>query len=476
MFRRTIRTGPLVLGAMLFASGCASSDQRAAAAASAAEAALNQGQLIVAQQYARRALAQRDDVSDYWLLLAHIDLGLGDTRGAFDAYQNVLTLDRSNLEALSTLCQIAVGQGVAVRAEHYADQLALLQPASLLPATVKAGMAFERNDRAAAGAALDEILKKQPTYVPALLLKSKLFLAQDRPADAAAVLEGSLQAAGNPQSFLVELLSLYTKTGNRDAYRRTVVRLAEARPQDATQQLVFADLLYEEGQAPAAYAITRKAATLGGGEIGAATAVLNLWLKNTNAMPVDAIVRDASGAAIEIKAAYAQYANETGHPDLAIAILKPPATPDAVLAANANARAAYAYALGLSGQRETALAKLDDVLRDDPAQPRALLARARLSSNLESALGDARKVSADDRANMTARLVLVDLLLRRNDPALAEATLREGLRTQDDDPRAVVRLARMLSAQGRRESAEAAINDFVRAHSVSLRAARLRRS
>ncbi len=459
---------------LLLLQGCSSSDQKAAADVTIAESALNQGRLNLAQQYIRRALQQRDDVSDYWLLLAHISLAMNDSAGAFDAYRTVLTLDKGNQEALSALCQIALSSNDADRAEQYADQLALLDPANLLPPTVKAGIAMQHNDRGAAERGLDEVLKKQPGFIPALILRSKLLILQDRYADAARTLEESLKAPGDPDTRLGALKDLYVKTRDRDGYRRTMVRLAAAKPDDPSRQLDYADLLYDEGQRDAADALVRRVASLKPDDIGIASSIVDLWLKHRDALPADAVVGHAAGASREIKAAHAHYADEIGRPDLALKILGPETAAGKPDEGTSDAKVAYAYAIGLRGDKVAAMAQIDAVLAADPSHPRALIARARLGNDVLAAVEDARKVVSDDDSNIIARLTLADLLLRHGEPVLAENTLRAGLASARGDPRIALRLVRLLRAQGRRDSAAAVLTDFARDNPFSLQAAQLR--
>lgn len=464
----------LLIGTAMMVAGCNSTDQNAAAAASQAEAALSQGQPQLAQRYIRLALAERDDVGEYWLIAAHIAVALGDNITAFDAYRNVLATDRGNQEALSALCQLALIRNTPGEAAQYADQLALLQPADLLPPTVKAAMAMARGDTTKALQAVDNILKQQPNYVPGLILKSKVLISQGKHGDAAQTLEESLRAPGNPDARLFALMDLYRRALDRPNYRRTVVRVAEARPEDPSRQLAYADLLYDEGQNDAAYAITRRQMTARPTDIGLAAAILNLWLKYSNTVPIDQVGRDAAGLSPVMRAAYAQYASEQRRPDLALTILGPAVLEGEPNQANSDAKAAYAYAIGLRGDRDTASKQLDAILKVDPTQPRALVARARLSTDVSSAVQDARRVVTDDASNMVARLTLANLLMRENDSVLAESTLRAGLKGNNGDTRALVPLLRMLRAQGRQESANTVLTDFSRDYPFSLHAARLR--
>ena len=181
-----------------------------------------------------------------------------------------------------------------------------------------------------------------------------------------------------------------------------------------------------------------------------------------------------------MKAACAQFANEIGRPDIAKAVLgndRPDAEPNAQ---NSDAKAAFALAVGLEGRRADALGRLDQILAVDPSQPRALLARARLlgttASNWNAAVSDVRRVVADDPRNVTARLMLAELLLGRKDQELGESILREGARITPDEPRIAARLAKLLIDRGQKDEAAQVLRDLTLAAPASLRAQRLRAS
>lgn len=468
-------TGAFLLLLATATAACTSADEKAATAAGLAESAYNDGRLPAARAYIQQALAQRDNVSEYWALLAQINVATGDASGAFDAYENVLTLDRGNVEALSTLLQLGLAGNAAGRAERYADQLAVLDPSSTLPATVKAAAALDRGDKETTDRLLAQVLDKHPDDVGALLVKSRRLAADQRYGEGAALIEATFKAGGNTNSRLVMLKDLYRKAKDRDRYRDTVARLAAANPTKTDMQLEYADVLYDGGARDQAYALTRALLAAQPRDLAMAADVLNLWLRQGGAaMPVVQVATDAAGLGPVGKAAYAQYASEIGHPDVALAIFDadpPTGPPDTT---NSDALAAVAYARGLLGQRPAALATLAAILQQDPEQPRALLARGRLRPDLFGAVTDVRKVVAEDPANVAARLTLADLLLRRGDGQLAENVLREGLDIEGGDPRLAERLARLLVARGRRSDAVAMLTDYARANPLSRRAAALR--
>ena len=311
-----------VVPVAMLVSACTSRDERAATAAAIANDALQQGQIAVARQQISKALAVRDDISDYWLLSAHIALAEQNYGGAFDAYENVVTLDRSNLEALTRLCQIALSADQAERAEHYADQLAVLHPGDKSAITVKAGVALKRGDKKGATQLLNQVLSTDPADPLALIVKSKLLVAGDDYAGAAKAAEAALAAPGDPAGRLAVLRGIYLKTKDAAGYGRTIARMARAYPQSPSAQLDYAVNLYDSGDPVGGLAVARRVLALRPDDVSTASAVLDLWIAHgASAMPANAIVADAANGSVEVKATYAQYANAIGRPDLALQIL-----------------------------------------------------------------------------------------------------------------------------------------------------------
>lgn len=456
------------------AGGCASKDDRAAAAAALAETALQQGDLSGARRNIQAAIAVRDDVSDYWLTLARIALSMKDFNGAFDAYENVYQLDRGNLEALRQLCQLGLNVKQPDKVDRYADQLLVVNPGDPLPLTMKGGAALQRGDWKNAMAFADRVLGINPRDVGALILKGQALAYHGDNAASAKLIEESLDPQSDPTSRLVFLRDLYLKAGNAEGYQRTLARLAARNPKDTRMQLDFADWLYQTQHPDQAFGVVVAVLRQNPKDIAIASGILEMWLdEGRDALTRDQMLRGSDGASLETKATFAQFANETGHPDLALQILGndlPGVAPDP---GNSNAKAAYAFALGLKGQMLDAMSRAQAVLNVDSGQPRALLTRARLRAathNPEGALSDARQLVTDDVGNITARLALTDILLAQNQPELAESNMREALRVVPDSARAAARLAKMLIAKGETDEAATVLRDMARAAQISPRA------
>lgn len=460
-------------------AGCSSPDKTAAKAASEADIALQQGRTQDALRLAHEAVAARDDVSDYWLLLGRVSMMAADYGGAFNAYESVIQLDRGNVEALRLLCQLGLSVRQPDKVDKYADQLMLLTPGDILPLVMKGGAALQRGDKDKAMGFADQVLAKQPSDLGALILKARVLASRAHFKEAAALIEGSLNGNADTTPRLTFLKDLYGQAFDRPNYSATLKRLAAATPDDFDIQLEYADLLYQDGQQAAANQVLRAVMEKRPTDIALAETILELWLtQGAAAMPVGTIASQAASVSLEMKSTYAQYANELGRPDIAVAILNG-ATEGPVSSDNADAKVALAYAIGLQGKRAEAIARLNEIIAFDPNQPRALIARARFyakDGKTTDAITDARSVVTGDPQNATARLALVDVLTARGDLDLALVALREGVRAIPADTRLNARLARTLIAGGRRDAANDALRDMTRAAPNNLRAQRLRLS
>lgn len=481
--RRFVRSG-FIPGAALFLAAlstmaCTSRDERAATAAGSAADALGQGNLFAARVLIGRALAARDDVSDYWMLSGRIAIAEENFQGAFDAFEVALTLDRSNVEALTRLCQIAVSSGQPERAERYSDQLAALHPGDNVAVNVQAAIALNRGDKAGATKLLDQVLASDPGDAAALIIKSRLLATNEDYAGAARLAESALASPGDPVGRLVVLKDIYVKGKDAAGWHRTIARLARAQPTSVPAQIDYARSLYDTGDAVAGFAVSRRVLALKPGDVATADRVLHLWLAQIGvgrngaaggAMPAGDIAAGAANRPHETKAAFAAYANSIGQPALALRVLGDGG--GAGSGGGTNAAATRAQALALVGRRDAAAAAVAAVLAADPDQPRALAVRASLragADNRPGAVEDLRHALSADPADADARLALADLQLAGGDDMLAATTLRDGLGEPDPDPRLAVRLARLLRSQGRGADASAVFTDYARTNSFGPR-------
>ena len=464
MIGRYFICGPILLTAALLLPACSSHDQQAATAAVIANDALQQGQLPIARQQINKALAVRDDVADYWMLSAHIALAEQNYGAAFEAYESVTLFDRTNSEALTRLCQIALSADQPERAERYADRLALLDPADKSAITVKAAIALRRSDKQTAARLLDQVLAADPGDALALGVKGKLLVANADYAGAVRAGEKAMNAPGDVAGRLTFLRGIYLKTRDVEGYSRTVARMARSYPDMVSAQIDYAANLYDTGDAVSGREVSKRILALRPNNISVAHGILDLWVAHgTQAIPLTALVADAANGSLQIKATYAQYATEIGHPDLALKILVQAAERDPATAVNADAKAARAHARVLLGAIVQAKAEIAAVLAADDNHPGALVARGLLRANAgdqRGAIEDLRHALAGNPDNATARRMLADLQVAQGQAVLATATLQGGLNDPGADPRIAARLAKLLRGLGRNDEAAEVLKSY----------------
>lgn len=466
---------------MAQATGCSSADTVAAGKAAEAQADLAQGRIPEAVKAIGKAIAARDDILEYWLLKAHIDIKADDRGSAFGDYEFALQLDHTNMEALQALCQLGLSVGPPDAIEKYADQLLMLTPDSILPLIAKGGVALGRGDKDAADVWADRVLVQDPQNLAALTLKARIMIARGRFAEAAVLIEKTPETAANTRAKLTLLKDVYTRADNRPAYQQTIRRLATSAPNDPYIQLDYADLLYQEAQNDQARAIIEKVMSTNPGKLQVAIAALKVLREaGPQALDTGKMVADAAPLSPLMKADFAQFANETGHPDIAMAILRGAdrgdPTPD-----NSNAKAALAYAIGMKGNIPLALDQLNTILSDDhdPNQPWGLLARARLfviSHDYVNAVRDARLLVTNDPESATARLALADILTASGSTDLSQSALREGLNAIPSSVRIAARLAATLTMHGGEQQATQITRELLRSAPMNLRAMHLAQS
>jgi tetratricopeptide (TPR) repeat protein len=440
-----------IYGIGLLVAGCTSIDDKAAEQATAAGTAFQQGNLPAARIYINRAIDLRDDVSEYWLLLARVQARLGENAGAYKAYRNVLVMDRSNLEALAALSQLGVTLGKAEEVEEFADKLLLVNPDDPVPLITKGHAALARGDRKAALGFAERVLQQAPGNGGALVLKAQVLMHAGKLAAAAQLLEASMTPQGDGRSRLIALLEIYRRLADVAAYRRTLVRLAQDDQKDSRVQLQLASLLYDSGDIRAASALTHTLLQRHSQDQTLALALLELWLETgPSALGGNEQSELKKSGSPIARAVAASFLASTGEPRAARAILGPDVAAMPYDGSSLAVHAAFAQALAAQGRSANARSVFDRVLRIDSHNPLALAGRAQLKlaeGDSFGALSDARVLVADDPRSVSSRLLLVEVLSARHEQELAESALREGIDARPDATRLASALAARLLAR-----------------------------
>ncbi len=128
-----------------------------------------------------------------------------------------------------------------------------------------------------------------------------------------------------------------------------------------------------------------------------------------------------------------------------------------------TARTRLANALLASNQPSAAAPLLAEVLKQNPRDNDALIARANLAltqGKADAAITDLRAVQRDQPNSIPLQRTLARAYLQNDDPTLAEETLRAAVQSSPDDAEPVVDLAQLLVRTGRGDQALSLLEKF----------------
>ena len=138
-----------------------------------------------------------------------------------------------------------------------------------------------------------------------------------------------------------------------------------------------------------------------------------------------------------------------------------------------TARTRLANAFLASNQLSAAAPLLAEVLKQNPRDNDALLARANLTlaqGNADAAIADLRAVQRDQPNSVPLQLTLARAYLQNDDPTLAEETLRAAAQSSPDEAGPVVELAQLLARTDRGDQAMSLLEKFTARQPANLSA------
>lgn len=447
---------------MLLAA-CDSREQRAANAAAKADQMMQIGNPGGAGVFIREALAERDDVAAYWLVLARSQMMLQKYAAAYSAYLRVLELDRGNMEALLAAADLSFAGGQVADADKYADQVLALDTQNIRALLVKGSVALKRKKLDEADQFAEQVLKIDPSVEGGTILRARILVAAEKPKDAVALLEQSLAARGDTQASLAVLLEIFQKVNDDAGVERTYARLFRIMPDNTGLRLSYARELYLNGKRDTAAAVIDEVQGTKPDDASLQNQIVDLWI-DVGGDPAtgDQVSRMAAGGAA-MRTALARYFLETDRSAEAEELLRPLLGDGEVAAGNVEARTLYAMAQNALGRRKDAYDRANAVLAFDQTNPRALMLRARIlaaSGSFDRALQDARVLVRDNPDLEEPRVVLGEIYQMRGDEGQADGVFRQALKDFPQSARILSSYMDFLVAINRRPQALRAAGQF----------------
>lgn len=414
------------LAAVLALAGCNDRVQEAADNAALAQAQFDSGNFVEARQSIQRAISARDDVPEYFIILARSELALQQTAGAFNAYSRALDLQADNLEVLQNIAELGLQADRIREADEAADRMLLLFPGSARAMLVKGFVAIENGRTDDAQRFASSILQANPNDEGGAILSARLSALDGRFDEAIAQIQAARSNVGETEALNATLLEVYRAQGNAAGMRTVFPQVVEAAGQVADYRLDYINFLYKTGDRSAARSEMRKAMQSRPNDIPMLASLSRLF-HEYDASPFSAAQRQALAEAgtRDSQIAVARFYLENGQLPEALAILERPLSQEVL-----EAKALAARILLAQGQKKAADRMAASVLELDPRNPDALLARSarRLATGkLEAAIEDANVIVSDAPQEYMGYVALANAHLAKGSPLRARQVFERGI-------------------------------------------------
>ena len=413
------------------------------------------------------AVRYDDTTARRFTKLAEVEMALGQPGPAAAAFQQALDLEPDNIEALENLSILFVRAGQFDQAKRYIDPLLALSandPAGLL---ASGSMALGQRRYADAAALSDKIIAALPDRADGYILKARAFDALGKGRDAIAMLEQRARVAEDPKEILTQLMTLYRKRGDMQGIRLTAIRMMPLYPDDPRYALESARAYDALGKQDQVRRIIDDLLKRFANDSDVLIAIGTFW-RDTQPLPAARaeIARVAAASPPRVRAALADQLVDLGAPQEALRLLGSLA-PAQITARNVDSQTHFARALLATGQTARARAKVEAVLDYDPANPEALLIRARIKllvHDYGGAFTDAQLVTNDDDGNEEAALLVAEIYAAQGNQVLAAGAYGTARQQFPDSVDALRAEVNWLIGQKRSDEAGQRVSAFYHAH------------
>jgi len=397
------------LSVLLLTGGCSSSDARARDALGAYQSAAAANDLVGARRALLKLVQAKDDVPDYWVELGKLEASMGSYGDAYYAFSRAYELDRTNVDVLRAVTQLALRAGDMPSALKHADELEVLAPGDPWPKVAKGWAALTESHYDQALAAADSILASSPYDPSAMVVKGRALMGLNRKDDAKALLIKQTHDQPSDVGSLQLLSRIYQREQDWLKVLPVAQRLTQVNPADSNYGLMAVEAGFRAGR-PADGRAASLRLLRPDAPAPLVNSVLALWEQYwpSPQRMEDARRLSAAAAGLQSRLAYASFLSRLGSPADAQRLSTPAATLP-IDAGNAEANAVLGDALWRMGNAGPAKSRLDAVLAFDPGNATALRSRAELNLRLhnpQAAIVDAQKITATLPTSAPDRILL----------------------------------------------------------------------
>lgn len=408
-------------------SACDDRYQEAANNAALAETLLANGNLVEARESAQRAIIARDDVADYFVLLARIELAAGQSNSAFNAFSRALDLRADSLEILQNVAELGLQTGRLVEAEEAANRILLLAPGAPRAMLVKGFIAIDNGKVDQARELVRAVLEQDPNDIGGVILSARISALEGQFGQALETLSKAREASGDDLALFVTALEVYRAQGNAAGMLTVFPAVVEAAGQVGDYQADFINFLYKTGDTVGARTqIAKVLVERPNDEIFLST-LRELLLEHDSApFTPEQIASFSQTGTRALQLSLARFFFETRQYEVAQELLKRPLDENAAEGEGLQARILLAQ--GKAKQADELIAR---VIKRDVRNPDALLARSARNlakRRVEAAIEDANIVVSDAPQEYAGYVALAKAQLAKGVEVRARQIYERGIR------------------------------------------------
>jgi tetratricopeptide (TPR) repeat protein len=448
----------LSVAASLALASCSGRPEVASRIASQAQEQLQNGDIKLAQQTIKRAIKERDDMPEIFILRGRIELAAKEPAKALDAYSDALALDKANMEALQAAAQLGLQVGRFQVAEDAADRILAINPEDTNALLVLGLLRIvgHRNDKALEYA--DRILAKNPSHEPANILRTRALFISGKPDEALSHILKVVPVTGPTEGESMTLLELYRERGEAAKMLQQFEYLRKLRPNDFALRVDEANLRYKLGETEPARALTGQALLRANDELAEAVAPVALLREyDRNPFNDEQLKTLASKANMNSLVELSRYYLDIGQPEKVTILLgaKQGSDAQALLARTAIAQ----------GNQKTGLAQAETVLSRDKTQCDAKLARAEFymqTKQIDAAIRDAQEAQAQCPRISAGWLILARGYIAKGDKSGTRQIFDQAVGVLPQDRVISEAFARWLIGQKHEQRAASEVHRLVR--------------
>ena len=405
--------------------GCDDKLERASEFATIAEQQFTAGDIDAARSNVQKAIAARDDVAAYYVLLGQIEVQSQKPISAFNAFSLALDLEADNLQILQSIADLGLQTGRVKEAKEAAERILILAPGSPNALLVKGFIALDEGRFDEAQTAANDILTLDPQDEGGIILSARIDALQGRSEIALAKINKTIATIGETSALNATRLEIYRLLGQPARLLETMPAILKNVDANSEYQIDYINLLYKTGNLDAARNTVLKVLEDPITNTQQLTKLMDIWSEyDPTPLTASQISRLAKNGSPVMQITLARHLL-LSEPQYSSQMLAGP-----LKAGRSEAKALLVRIMLEEGDTRAAYGIADQILKNDPRNEDALLvrsARFMAEKKFDEAIADANVVVSDAPQNVFGYVMLGNALSAKGNKIRARQVFEQGI-------------------------------------------------